>query len=83
MCHVSSICELVTTGGAVSEKQREHQELTQKALWDGEGSVIAGADHRVAAPVGPSQAGKGNMFSVENSVGLQVCNLETVLTADC
>lgn len=47
---------------------------TFKAFWDWEGSITTGAGHRVAAPVGFVQAIERNLFSVENSVGLQICD---------
>lgn len=50
------------------------QGLTLKALWDGEGSVVTGAGHRVATPVIPVQTIEDNMFSMEDSVGFQVCD---------
>lgn len=49
---------------------------TFKAFWDGEGSILTGADHRVAAPVSFVQAVESNVVSVENSVGVQVCDPE-------
>ncbi len=52
------------------------QGLTLKALWDGEGSVVAGAGHRVATPVIRVQTIEGNMLSMEDSVGFQVCDPE-------
>lgn len=52
------------------------QQLTHKALWDGEGSIITGAGHRVAAPVFPVQTIEDNVLSVEDSVGFQVSDPE-------
>lgn len=48
--------------------------LTLKALWDGERPVIAGGHHRVATPVGLVHAVEGDMLSVKDPVGLQVCD---------
>lgn len=52
------------------------QQLTHKALWDGEGSIVTGAGHRVAAPVFSIQTIEGNVLSVEDSVGFQVSDPE-------
>lgn len=49
---------------------------TFKAFWDWEVSILTGAGHWVAAPVGFVQAIEGNVFSVENSVGFQICDPE-------
>lgn len=48
--------------------------LTLKALRDGEDSIVTGAGHRVATPVGFVHAIERNMFSMENSVGFQIRN---------
>lgn len=51
-------------------------ELTLKAFWDVEGSVVTGAGHRTATPLGSVQTIEDNTFSMEDSVGFQVCNPE-------
>lgn len=59
---------------ARTKKYRHWQVHTFKAFWDWQGSIVTGADHWVAAPVGFVQAVENNVLAVENSVGFQVCN---------
>lgn len=49
---------------------------TFKAFWDWEASILTGAGHWVAAPVGFVQTVESNVLPVENSVGFQVCDPE-------
>lgn len=52
------------------------RELTLKALWDGECSIVTGAGHRVATALSSVQTIEDNMFSMKDSVWFQVCNPE-------
>lgn len=68
---VSDINKVSSTGN-----YRRCQVHTFKAFWDWEVSIPTGAGHWVAAPVGFVQAIERDVFSVENSVGLQICDPE-------
>lgn len=59
-----------------TKNYRHWQVHTFKAFWDWEVSIPTGAGHWVAAPVGFVQAIERNVFSMENSVGFQICDPE-------
>lgn len=74
--HFTNINILVSDINKVSSTKnyRHWQVRTFKAFWDWEVSIPTGAGHWVAAPVGFVQAIECNVFSMENSVGFQICD---------
>lgn len=74
VCHASKPQQVELEGSELDLSS--WWELTLKAFWDGEGSIVTGAGHRVATPVSSVHAIEDNMFTVEDSVWFQVCDPE-------